>query len=263
MSRRILHTGSWGPLLSCTECTVRGAPSCTCDAVTRADALIRRHGTGSVFEHVTHVFWAEVTRQRHTLVTLAVSQHHDSLARELVARGEPWLVDGQCPLTCPAFDTPPHGSYPRWRTTLDRWIALGFNVNWPLAGEWPILAEALWRDVDAPVISCLVHEYGCDAMTKSMVQMALVARVTPEIDRNIRRLLYTRPWPPELVDGCARTIVLRPKNLSDQTRAALMCYVWTLQARALVLAGRRRRRHWLPTELWTLIFREFVMPELL
>jgi hypothetical protein len=258
MSRRVYHDGAWCTLLSCTECTVRGVISCECDAVTRADALIRRHGAGVVFQRSVRE-WLWSTYQ-HTLVTLAVSCRHDELARALVARGESWLVDGRCPLACPELDSPQPGVKPEWCKTLDQWVACGFNVDWSLVGGWPILADALFNSKNASTIGSLVREYGCDATIKSMVKMALNGHITLYLDRNIRDLLHARSWPPELVEGIEQIIVSH-RRLTDRTQAALMCYVRTLQTRALVLAGRRHRRHWLPVELWALIFHEFVMPK--
>lgn len=258
---------AWNTVLRCGRC---GDADCACSARTRATQLIQKYGRDTMFCHTSfhepNVF--------HTLVTLALVECDPdiSLPLALAQRGVPWLVRHPigtgmiCPLSHML-------TLPGWRATLDRWIAVGFDVNYRLAGGQTLLTTAVTLQQPAETITVLVCEYGCDAMVLSETDnhgevTSLWHGVDCMHQSQGLALLRARAWPPELARDSEEYIMDCIANRAYQPEAAVafMRYVRTMQMRNLVLACRRRHRsgrrgHWLPAELWRLVFFEFLLGE--
>jgi hypothetical protein len=234
----------------------------------RARLLVERYGRDVYFfTHGNHAY--------HTLVTLAVEcESETDLATRLHEAGAPWLMRHPLYLAkvCP-LDSPFQPGQD-WRVVLDRWRALGFDVNWPLVCADTLLTLALRSVQTLDEITTLVREYGCDAMAPSYLDpIARRARPITAVRESVTSfrsayslaLLRARPWPAELFAGLVEHVFMlcRGGYVSWEVEAAWMRYVYTLQVQTLLLCCRRRRQRnlWLPSELWRYLLFDTLLNE--
>lgn len=288
---------SWHQQMSCFRCFLPIPDRCRCHATIadHAAALIETYGTNTIFvrrETCIHEYRSdeacyECDRKPfysyRTLVTmvLCTRPRWPELAIALVEAGVPWLVPHPrhrdirvCLLPTPSFGAVGLD----WQVVVPRWIAVGFNVNWPLETGWTLLASAIESaSYNVHAITQLVQTHGCDALAPSyLLNETPVQRVTA-LYFGVRwwytrycglTLLCAQQWPIEIVRGCEE-ILVEKCNLgwysdNDEQYAPFHAYARHAQALAVMLGCRRhhrktRRNFHLPFELWHMICTEFIL----